>query len=163
MRPWCRAMPPIICTSKCRMPVTRFDASRTVAKASGRISCRISCSAFRRSSLSSMPSRCFGDHLFEFRRLGLQLVVRKLLDRSAPKSLICSTIGLTFFKKMSLLDPNTFFTNLSAKLFTAILSSSLCQKPAHSKGSCDLHRPSLIDGQLSRLLDSVLTSGKRKD
>ena len=35
-------MPPISCTSKCRIPKTRRDASRMTAKASGRISSSVS-------------------------------------------------------------------------------------------------------------------------
>ena len=35
-------MPPTICTSKWRMPSTRFEASRTVANASGRMSSSVS-------------------------------------------------------------------------------------------------------------------------
>src|SRR2546423_1592726 len=31
MRPWCKAIPPIICTSKWRMPVERTEASRLSA------------------------------------------------------------------------------------------------------------------------------------
>ena len=46
--PWCKTMPPISCTSKWRMPVVRTLASRTMAKASGKIS-----SSTSRSSPSS--------------------------------------------------------------------------------------------------------------
>lgn len=40
--PWCRQIPPITCTWKCFMPSTRQAASRSAAKASGRISSNVS-------------------------------------------------------------------------------------------------------------------------
>ena len=42
MRPLCRIMPPINCTSKCRMFKLRRDISRQTAKASGRMSSSVS-------------------------------------------------------------------------------------------------------------------------
>ncbi len=41
MRPSCKIMPPAICTSKCLRPIVRKLASRTTAKASGRISAKM--------------------------------------------------------------------------------------------------------------------------
>src|SRR4028119_2040798 len=43
--PSCSAMPPITCTSKGRIPKVRLEASRTTAKASGRMPSRVSPSA----------------------------------------------------------------------------------------------------------------------
>src|SRR3712207_4300485 len=40
--PSCRAMPPMICTSKGRISKVRFEVSRTTANASGRMSSRVS-------------------------------------------------------------------------------------------------------------------------
>src|SRR5215208_5826394 len=40
--PSCKTIPPITCTSKGRMPKVRLDASRTTAKASGKMSSRVS-------------------------------------------------------------------------------------------------------------------------
>src|SRR5215212_2583240 len=40
--PSCKTIPPISCTSKGRIPKVRLDASRTTAKASGRMSSRVS-------------------------------------------------------------------------------------------------------------------------
>src|SRR5918997_1659440 len=40
--PSCKAMPPMICTSKGRIPRVRFELSRTTAKASGNMSSRVS-------------------------------------------------------------------------------------------------------------------------
>src|SRR5918992_4609246 len=50
--PSCSTMPPMICTSKGRIPRVRFDASRTTAKASGRMASRVSPAA----NLSRNPS-----------------------------------------------------------------------------------------------------------
>src|SRR5215207_6487255 len=52
--PSCKTIPPITCTSKGRMPKVRLDASRTTAKASGKMSSSLSrnSSVFARSSAS---------------------------------------------------------------------------------------------------------------
>ena len=55
MRPWCKVMPPIIWTSKCRMPSVRFDTSRTAANASGRRSSRVSLPSRRSRNLAVNP------------------------------------------------------------------------------------------------------------
>ena len=65
MLPWCRAAPPISCTSKCRWPIVRRAASRTTANASGS----------RSSSDSPLP-----DALPELGGLAAELVVAEVLD-----------------------------------------------------------------------------------
>lgn len=72
-------MPPIICTSKWRMPSVRFAASRTVAKASGRMSSSV--------SPASSRARNFGVCAFTLVALrfhfglGQALIWRRIQDR----------------------------------------------------------------------------------
>src|SRR6476619_312630 len=68
---------------------------------------------------------------------------------------ICSTIGLDSLRKRSELDPKTFLTNLSAKLFTVIYSSSESersssrQKPDREGGLSALRVGDLPHGRAS--------------
>jgi hypothetical protein len=76
--PWCRTMPPIICTSKWRMPVVRTLASRRSQKppAESRRALRVASLAFF--FVGDVADRTL-HLLFETRRARAQLLVRKRL------------------------------------------------------------------------------------
>src|SRR5262245_6380938 len=106
MRPSCRIIPPINCTSKCRCPSVRLAASRQVANASTRMSsrlvpaatCCLNASVRARSSSSESFSRSFSSALIAATR-GRYDLIRRSLDE--PNSLRASATGMLGVRRMS--------------------------------------------------------------
>ncbi|MNV75208.1 hypothetical protein D3C71_1684850 [compost metagenome] len=97
IRPSCRAIPPINCTSKCRIPSVRLEASRTVANASGRISSRVSPFSIRARNSAVLACNCSSDSF----------------TNSGSNPLITSTVFMRRLTSRSLVSPNIFFTSPS--------------------------------------------------
>ncbi len=137
-------MPPISCTSKWRIPKTRLLASRTVAKASGKIWSKRSPS-FRRFRNSVV---------FSFSSASLNA------SNSGSSELIRSTSFFMVFRMRSLRLPNTFRNRLPSMrlIYPVLLSWTTKAVPKYRLRSKLIYRVIL-----SQLCDTQIGSGQFDD
>src|ERR1700744_4335579 len=125
--PECRTMPPIICTSKWRMPTARLPASRTTAKASGSSSSSASVSAALRASLFSAVSGAPSSRAAK-RALNSVVFSRNSASESpwifGSHSLMAATVGIMRLTTRSLFVPKILVNALLIKEFLWALRQS---------------------------------------
>src|SRR6267143_1554126 len=144
--PSCRTMPPMSCTSKCRMPTERRAASRQTAKASGSTSSISAPSASRLRSSSVLPRRAASSRACT----------------AGSRALISATTGIIRLTSRSCLVPKIFLrmASIIAGSLYAPASRALRAAPAKERARVlDGGRSGGVAAEHARDLGHALVAG----